>query len=140
MVDKQGDVPEVARSISRQAWIALAVWMSFGLLFEGLIGFRSPYFLQDPLRRELWRLAHAHGTVLSILLLVVGLYLYRALIEPPLFALWALRLGTVLMPVGFLLGGIGHYESDPSFAVVLAPLGGVMIIFGVVAIALSRGR
>ena len=28
--------------IARQAWFGLAFWMAFGLLVEGLIGFRSP--------------------------------------------------------------------------------------------------
>jgi hypothetical protein len=48
------------------AWFSLLFWMSAGLLFEGLIGFRAPVYLQDPVRRELFRLAHAHGTLLSI--------------------------------------------------------------------------
>ena len=123
--------------LSRQGWIGIAFWMSFGLLIEGLIGFRSPVYLQDPVRRELFRLAHTHGTVLSILLLIVVLYLAKNFIAPPLAALWSLRIGTVLMPVGFLLGGIWHYESDPGVLVFLAPVGGLMIIFGVITIAVS---
>jgi len=123
--------------LSRQGWIGIAFWMSFGLLVEGLIGFRTPVYLQDPVRRELFRLAHTHGTVLSMLLLIVVLYLAKNLIAPPLAALWSLRIGTILMPVGFFLGGIWHYESDPGVFVFLAPVGGLMIIFGVIAIAAS---
>ena len=123
--------------LSRQGWIGIAFWMSFGLLVEGLIGFRAPVYLQDPVRRELFRLAHTHGTVLSMLLLIVVLYLAKNFIVPPLAALWSLRIGTLLMPVGFLLGGLWHYESDPGVLVFLAPVGGLMIIFGVIAIAAS---
>jgi len=123
--------------LSRQGWIGIAVWMSFGLLIEGLIGFRSPAYLQDSVRRELFRLAHTHGTVLSILLLVCVLYLAKNYVDPPAAAVWSLRIGTVLMPVGFLLGGIWHYESDPGILIFLAPLGGLMIIFGMIAIAVS---
>ena len=123
--------------LSRQGWIGIAFWMSFGLLVEGLIGFRAPVYLQDPVRRELFRLAHTHGTVLSMLLLIVVVYLAKNFIVPPLAALWSLRIGTILMPVGFLLGGIWHYESDPGTLIFFAPVGGLMIILGVLAIAVS---
>ena len=124
-------------SLSRQGWIGVAFWMSFGLLIEGLIGFRSPSYLSDPVRRELFRLTHTHGTVLSILLLIVFVYLAKNFVAPPTAAIWSLRIGTVLMPVGVLFGGIWHYESDPGVMIFLAPLGGVMVIFGVIAIAVS---
>jgi hypothetical protein len=123
--------------VGRQAWFGLLFWMSMGLLFEGLIGFRAPVYLQDPLRRELFRLAHAHGTLLSVLLLVVNLYLLKELISPPKIAVRGLQAGTVLMPLGFLLGGASHYESDPNFLIFLSPVGGLLIIFGVAAIAFS---
>ncbi|MEP6847452.1 MAG: hypothetical protein ABI999_01260 [Acidobacteriota bacterium] len=123
--------------LSRQGWIGVAFWISFGLLIEGLIGFRSPSYLSDPVRRELFRLAHTHGTVLSILLLIALIYLAKNFITPPTAAIWSLRIGTVLMPAGFLLGGIWHYESDPGVMIFLAPLGGLMVIFGVIAIAVS---
>jgi hypothetical protein len=123
--------------VAAQAWFGLLFWMSVGLLFEGLIGFRAPVYLQDPLRRELFRLAHAHGTMLNILLLVVNLYLVRDLISPPKIAVRALQAGVIVMPFGFLLGGLWHYESDPNFLIFLAPVGGLLIIFGIAAIALS---
>ena len=123
--------------IAKQAWWGLAFWLAFGLLIEGLIGFRTPLYLQDPVRREMFRLAHAHGTVLSLLLLIANIYIQKGLTAPPAAAVWSLRLGILLMPTGFLLGGIWHHESDPGIGVFLAPLGGVMIIFGVAAIAMS---
>jgi uncharacterized membrane protein YgdD (TMEM256/DUF423 family) len=126
-----------SRGIARQAWFSLLFWMSMGLLFEGLIGFRAPVYLQDPLRRELFRLAHAHGTILSLLLLIVNLYLVKDLISPPKLALRSLQAGVVSMPFGFLLGGLWHYESDPNFLIFIAPLGGLLLIFGVAAIAFS---
>jgi len=124
--------------VASQAWFGLLFWMSMGLLFEGLIGYRSPAYLQDALRRELFRLAHAHGALLSILLLVMNLYLLKQLISPPKIAVRALQAGVVLMPFGFLLGGVWHYESDPNFLIFLSPLGGLLIIFGIAAIALSN--
>ena len=139
MIDETQHSP-VAASVSKQAWYSLAFWMTAGLFLEGLLAFRSPAYLQDPMRRELFRLAHAHGTVLNIVTLVATLYLTKGLISPPRLALWSLRLGVIAMPLGFLLGGISHSETDPGLAVLLAPLGGLMIIFGVIAIAISSGR
>ncbi len=123
--------------ITTQAWFTLAFWLGFGLLMEGLIGFRSPAYLQDPVRREVFRLAHAHGTILSLLLLIASLYLCKDLVSPPRLSILSLRIGALLMPVGFLLGGIWHYESDPGPGIFLVPVGGLMIIFGVIAFGLS---
>jgi uncharacterized membrane protein YgdD (TMEM256/DUF423 family) len=134
------DRPGKLFGLSRQGWIGVAIWMSFGLLVEGLIGFRSPAYLQDAVRRELFRLAHTHGTVLSILLLVAYLHLTNGPVEPPEPAIWSLRIGTIVMPAGFLLGGIWHYESDPGLLIFLAPLGGLLVIFGVIAMAVTTFR
>jgi hypothetical protein len=124
-------------TIARQAWTSLAVWLSFGLLLEGLIGFRSPAYLMDPLRRELFRLAHAHGAILNLLLLIAALFLNSSSATSSRTAIACLRIGVILMPLGFVLGGVWHYESDPNVAIVLAPVGGVLIIFSVILFALS---
>src|SRR5258705_13224014 len=55
-----------------QGWISLAAWIVFGLLIEGLIGFRSPALLDDSVRREMFRLAHAHGTLLNLVLIAAA--------------------------------------------------------------------
>jgi hypothetical protein len=140
MADKVNNEPFLWLSLARQAWLGLALWMAAGLLFEGLIGFRSPAYLQDPIRRELLRLAHAHGTLFSILLIVVDLWIRNTASLVPNFAVTTLRIGTVLMPVGFLLGGIWHTATDPGVGVFLAPVGGAMVIFGVIAIGLSSTK
>ena len=41
----------------------------------------------------------------------------------------ALIAGSVLMPVGFLLGGLHHYEGDPGFGIFLAPLGALALLY-----------
>lgn len=120
-----------------QAWLSIAVWMSFGLLLESLIGYRIPAYLRDDLRRELFRLAHTHGALLNIVLLAAALCIDRGLARPAKMALWALRIGAILMPAGFLLGGIWHTEGEPGLGVWLAPLGGLLVIFGVVNLAIS---
>ena len=56
-----------------QGWISLAAWIVFGLLMEGLIGFRSPALLDDSVRRDMFRLAHAHGTLLNLVLIAAAI-------------------------------------------------------------------
>jgi hypothetical protein len=120
-----------------QAWLSIAVWMSFGLLLESLIGFRVPAYLNDPVRRELFRLAHTHGALLNIVLLLASLCVDRNLVAASKTAIWVLRIGAVLMPVGFLLGGIWHFEGEPGLGVWLVPLGGILVIFSVTNFAFT---
>ena len=136
MSDKSDAQPWV-RSAVFQGFVGIAVWMTFGLLLEGLIGYKIPAYLQDELRRELFRLAHAHGTLLSLLLLVAALAIDRFNITVPRIAQLLLRVGVVVLPLGFLVAGVWHYESDPGIAIWLVPFAAVLIIFGLVAIALS---
>jgi hypothetical protein len=120
-----------------QAWLSIAVWMSFGLLLEGMIGYRIPAYLNDEIRRELFRLAHTHGALLNVILLLAGLGINAGLVAPSKIALLILRVGVIAMPLGFLLGGVWHTESEPGLGVWLAPLGGLMVILGAVDLAFS---
>ena len=105
----------LADRLLRQGWVSVAVWMSVGLLLEGLLGYKIPAYLNDPQRRELFRLAHTHGTLLGILLIVAALVLARGVTAPTL-AVPALRIGAVLMPVGFFIAGIWHkFTRDEPF-------------------------
>ena len=123
-----------------QGWVSIAIWISFGLLLEGLLGYKIPAFLEDGQRRELFRLAHTHGTLLSLVLITAALCLRLFEIRPPAVAVNALRLGALLMPLGFLLGGIWHPEADPGVGVWLVPPGALMVIFGAIAIALASRK
>ena len=138
--DEIGQANREKFSLAAQGWFGLAVFMAFGLLIEGLIGYRSPAYLNDPMLRELFRLAHFHGTALSLLLVVADLYLLSRDIAIPRPAKLSLRIGAVIMPLGFLFGGIATTETDPHFSIILSPIGGVMLIFGVIAIAFASLR
>jgi len=122
-----------------QGWMSVACWMAIGLLLEGLIGYKTPVYLNDPQRRELFRLAHAHGTLLGVVLIAAALS-SRYIVPPPAACL-ALRLGAVLMPIGFLFAGVWHPEGDPGLAIWLVPPGALLLIFGATALALGlRGN
>ncbi len=125
------------RSLLRQSFIGIAAWMSFGLLLEGFIGFRVSAYMSVPIRREMFQLAHTHGTLLSILLLISALTISKDLVYPNKLAILLLRIGTVLMPLGFLLGGIQPNKDEPNALVFLAPIGGILVILGIINLAFS---
>ena len=131
-------VPEgkpIQRSLLMQAWSGIAFWMALGLLLEGLLAFKSPAYLLDAQRRELFRLAHTHGVLLNLLLCAAALCGRQR--PAPASANWCLRMGAILMPVGFLAAGIAHPEGDPGLAIWLVPPAALLVIFGAVSTALS---
>lgn len=111
--------------------------MTFGLSLEGLLGYKTPAYLLDNERRELFRLAHTHGTFLGLVLLAEALCGQRFQLAPRRAAWIALSLGAAVMPLGFLLAGIWHYESDPGLGIWLVPPSALLLVLGAVAFALA---
>ena len=117
----------------RLGFLLLAVSLGLGVTLEALHGFKLQAYLHSELRRELWRLAHAHGTLLGLLCLVFSVLGERHLEEPAKSSIAKLiMLGSVAMPLGFFLGGVLNTEGDPSFGIVLVPLGALALIIGLV--------
>jgi hypothetical protein len=123
-----------------QGWMGIAVWMTFGLLLEGLLGYKIPAYLSDAQRRELFQLAHAHGTLLNVVLVAAALCAKNFTLEISTAARIALRAGTILMPLGFLLAGVSHTESDPGFAIWLVPPAALLVIFGAFFMAIAARK
>jgi hypothetical protein len=133
---KAGD-PAIRKTV-RAGWVLLAIALPFGVTLEALHGFKVQAYLASDMRREMWRLAHAHGTLLGILCLVCGAigeaYIAEA-IRPRALAM--IRWGSVLMPVGFFLGGVLNSEGDPSLGIVLVPAGALLLVVALVRVALA---
>lgn len=93
------------RRTVRTGWLLLAFSLPFGLTLETLHAWKAPLYVGSEMRREMWRLAHAHGTLLGVVCLV-----WAALAEnhvaPRIRAAVArqVRWGAVLMPLGFFAG------------------------------------
>jgi hypothetical protein len=122
------------------AW-GLFVWLSGGIVLESLNGFKLARYLEDAQRREMWTLAHAHGTLLSLACLVLAwagplasLGARRARFSDRCFAA-----GAVLLPVGFVLGGVWHSEADPGLGILLVPAGGMLAAAGLIPLLDFRG-
>jgi ABC-type iron transport system FetAB permease component len=97
-------------------------------LIEGLIGFRSPALLDDPVRRDMFRLAHAHGTLLNLVLIAAAICARLDLIRLGRLTSFGLRAAVLLLPIGFLLGGIWHFKDDPGVAILFVPIGAVLLL------------
>lgn len=140
------DLPTLKHRLARRhcvfGWWGLLAFLSLGIALETLHGFKVGLYL-DPdhrLRRLLWTLAHAHGTLLALIQLA-----FAATVER--FGIWSaarLKLASfflldalLLLPLGFFLGGIGHTETDPSPAILLVPLGAFFLLAAVTLIAWS---
>ncbi|MAI27274.1 MAG: hypothetical protein CMN75_14695 [Spirochaeta sp.] len=131
---------EVALTIRRQklklGWWALCVFLVLGLVLEALHGFKSELYLdvQNETRRLMWTLAHAHGGLIAILNILFGLAIpFMPGFEGPARE-WASRCLTgalIALPAGFFLGGVFIHGGDPGLGIVLAPLGGALLIVGV---------
>ena len=132
--------PSQETGLIRQGWISLAGWIVFGLLIEGLIGFRSPVLLDDSIRRDMFRLAHAHGTLLNLVLIAAAICARLDLIRLGRVISLGLRAAVVLLPGGFLFGGIWHFKDDPGVAILLVPVGAVLLLTAALQIGCSVWR
>jgi hypothetical protein len=126
------------RKTVRTGWLLLAIALPFGVTLEALHGFKVQAYLASDMRREMWRLAHAHGTLLGMLCLVSAA-LAEAHIPEAIRArvLAMIRWGAVLMPLGFFLGGVLNSEGDPSLGILLVPPGALLLIVALVRAALA---
>lgn len=132
----------LARVHARIGWTLLCAALLFGLSLEGLLGFKSEGLLEDSIRRELWSLAHFHGIGLALVNLV-----YAAWAESDTLSVaWrraasrALAVGSMMLPAGFLLGGLSHPEGDPGIGILLVPAGAALVVFAAAAHAVAAWR
>jgi len=128
----------------RFGWWALLVFLSLGAVLEGMHGFKVGWYLDvsNETRRLLFTLGHAHGVLLAVLNVVFGLTVMVASLNES--AAWriaspCLMAAAVMLPGGFLLGGIVIYDGDPGPAVLVVPLGAFFLFVAVLLTARSVG-
>lgn len=150
--NKRGSVPsadpsaavastsEASTGLIWQGWISLALWIAFGILLEGFSAFRSPAYLDDAVRRDMFRLAHAHGTLLNVVLLIAAICGRLDLIRLGPMTSLGLRLSVLLLPAGFLFAGLWHFKDEPGPGIVLVPVGAVLLLASAVYISLTLPR
>ena len=126
-----------ARRNLRAGWWGLLVFLSLGVVLEALHGFKLGYYLDvgNETRRLLWRLAHAHGTLLSLVNVAYALTARAVPESATPLAGTALLVALVLIPAGFFAGGIVVHGGDPGLSILLVPAGAVALFVGVASVA-----
>jgi ribosomal protein S18 acetylase RimI-like enzyme len=120
-------------------------FLSLGMALEAFHGFKLVSYLgvEFEARRLSFRLAHAHGTLLSLLNVVFALLLGSRYAPGSTAARRAggfLLAATLLLPGGFFLGGLFVHGGDPGLGVLLVPLGALALFLSVLSLARAVGR
>lgn len=125
---------DVARRHLRAGYWGLSVFVVLGAALEAFHAQKAPWLLDagQETTRMMLRLAHAHGTLIALVNVAYGLTVRveeRAAGPLPSASLLA---ALVLLPVGFLLGGIGARGGDPGLGIALVPAGALgMLVFAI---------
>ena len=123
----------------RFGWWSLLAYSTLGFVLELFHGFKIGWYLDvtNETRRLMWTLAHAHGTLLALVHIALGYGAswFVADERTRRIASSCLYAAAVTLPVGFFLGGVNLYSGDPGVGVVLAPIGGFLLLAGVGAAA-----
>ena len=129
----------------RWGWWSLLLFLMLGVFLDALHGFKAGFYLDasSATRCLMWTLAHAHGTLLSLLHLALAAFLHAHPTwpdRPRRIASRALMGGSILLPTGFFLGGLFTYDGDPGLGVYLVPAGAVLVAVAVFLTARASSR
>jgi hypothetical protein len=136
--------PEERRHFSL-GWWSLLVFVCLGIVLEGMLAFKAPWYVNvgdNETHRLMLRLGHAHGTLLSVLNIVFAGSLARLSLPTGarVLASRCLAAATLLVPGGFLLGGLATHGADPGLGIILLPAGAVLLLFGIFQVARHTGK
>ena len=129
----------------RFGWAQLLLFLLLGIVLEAMHGFKVGWYLNagEETRRLLLTLAHAHGVLLGL----VNIAFAATLHAMPRLDLRACRLGSpmllaasILMPTGFLLGGVVTYGGDPGVGVFLLGPGAALLALAVAFVTSATFR
>ena len=129
-------------------WCGLLVFLLLGVALEAFHALKVPLYLdvENETRRLLWRLAHAHGALLSLLQLGAAwtlAWLGEARITTSIrLASHSLLIAATALPAGFFAAGVTATAGDPGMGILLVPVGAVFLSAGAAlfAAAILRRR
>ena len=113
-----------------------------GLSLLKFIGRRDPGYLDNPVRRYLFRAGHAHAGVFVMLALIGLLYLQAAALTPVTKDLvkLGLVLPPILMPLGFFLAVASPRSERPNRLIALVYIGGLSLAAAAVTLGIGLLR
>lgn len=103
------------------------------------IGRRLPGYLDNPVRRGLWRAGHAHAGVLVIFALVALLYVDQTDLSDGVKGLVRTLMvaAPILMPLGFFLSVVRPSDTKPNKLIWLTAIGGLCLAAGTFTLGLG---
>lgn len=124
---------EVRRSHLIFGWTMFAVFAVIGIGLEVLHGFKVGWYLDvgNETRRLMFRLAHAHGTLFAMVNVAFALsiqYFENWSNRRMDLASRAFKIGSILIPGGFFIGGLHIYDGDPGLGIILVPFGAIAMV------------
>jgi hypothetical protein len=136
---------DCARRHLQIGWWSMLVFAMLGLALESLHGFKVRMYLDvsNDTRRLMWTLAHAHGTLLGAVNVLFGLTLRvsPSIAEARQQSVSKLLIGaTILLPLGFFLGGVSFYAGDPGLGILLLPVGAMLLLAALYLIARASAQ
>jgi hypothetical protein len=135
-----------ARRHFRLGWWGLFLFAGLGLVLESMQGLRVGWYLDvsNETRRLMFRLAHAHGTLLSLVNIAFALGLdsprLGRRIGNPKMASACFTAALILVPAGFFTGGLVIYDGDPGLGVMLVPVGALLFMVGALLLARADAK
>jgi len=126
----------------RYGWWSLLIFLSLGAALEVLHGLKIGWYLDvsNETRRFMWTLAHAHGTLLSLVHIAFATATWlvpawdsghRRLASRSLCA------ASLMIPLGFFLGGLQVHGGDPGIGILLLPAGVFFLFVSVLLTAMG---
>ncbi len=114
----------------RVGYSGLLLFAILGVALEALHAWKVSAYLgvDHEARRLMWTLAHAHGVGLSLVQIAFAASLRLMAADALRLASRLLNAATLLIPLGFFLGGVNTYEADPGFGILLVPVGALALL------------
>ena len=133
-------------------WWSLLIFVALGLVLESMHGFKVAWYVnsgEPETTRLMMRLAHAHGTFLSLVHLAFAWTVSQATGfqgRSRSVASRSVQAAGILVPAGFLLAGLpgfvktgglrlGVLGGDPGLGIVLVPIGALVLILALYLVA-----
>ncbi|WP_433238280.1 hypothetical protein ACQPYK_30500 [Streptosporangium sp. CA-135522] len=98
-----------------------------------------PGYLDNPVRRSLWRAGHAHAGVLVLFALVAMIYVDQADLSDATRSLIRILItaAPILMPIGFFLSVVRPSDTKPNKLIWLVALGGTSLGAGTLLLGIG---
>jgi hypothetical protein len=113
-----------------------------GVFLLKMLRTREAWYMDNPLRQNLFRAGHAHAGVIVIFSLICQVLVDSIILPAPLA--WVVRIGVpsaaILIPAGFFLSVVSPRAERPNGAILLVYVGAVVLAIAVLILGVGLLR